>query len=296
MELLKLRSELEKTTPGKSAADMLAAVLAVQQERTGGQADRVVLRLDEAADLFRESGLFPGRTPEGVRTEIERLIRTGRKPYPTETAGEAFAGETSRGTVRLQAHRLSDLDGADNLPTWMGPARGSVPMVTTDEALEYLQRENATELTPEHLVRQTLELARTVAVGDAPKADVMQLAELVREVARRCNAERARRAPPTASRTRTPGSPCCTASATGPLPYVSARSAPHGRVPDGTGRGARCPTSCRTTRTTPWSWSTASPPRASRCWSTSAPARRRPCRATPPSCCAGSPRTGSDGR
>ncbi|PJE97128.1 hypothetical protein CUT44_14190 [Streptomyces carminius] len=40
VELLQLRAELEKTTPGKTATDMLAVLLAVQQERTGGQGDR----------------------------------------------------------------------------------------------------------------------------------------------------------------------------------------------------------------------------------------------------------------
>ncbi|GHH25954.1 hypothetical protein [Streptomyces rubradiris] len=85
VELLRLRAELEKTTPGKTAAsatDLLAALLAVQQERTGGQGDRIVLTLDEAADLFQASGLFPDWTPEAARAEIERLIRAGRQPYP----------------------------------------------------------------------------------------------------------------------------------------------------------------------------------------------------------------------
>ncbi|MFJ8896705.1 hypothetical protein ACIRCZ_19135 [Leifsonia sp. NPDC102414] len=181
VELLRLRAELEKFAPGKtiaSAKDMLAAVLAVQHERTGGSTDRVVLMVDEAAHLFRETGLFNDQSPEGVRAEIERLMRTGRKPYPTEPAGEAFA-----------PHHVADLDGADNLTTWVAPARGSAPMFTTDEALDYLGRQNATELTPEHLVRETLEVARTVAVGGAPKASVMRLGELSREVARRCDAE-----------------------------------------------------------------------------------------------------------
>ncbi|MEV4868587.1 hypothetical protein [Streptomyces syringium] len=79
VHVLSLREE-ERTMPGKTPANLLAA----QPERTGGLSDRVVPMLDEAAHLFRESGLFHDRTPEGVREEIDRLIRTGRKPYPVE--------------------------------------------------------------------------------------------------------------------------------------------------------------------------------------------------------------------
>lgn len=84
-----LRRPGETTT---AAADMLAAVPAVQQESMGGSTERVVLTLDEAACLARESGLFPDRTLEGVRAEIERLIRTGRTPYPTERRYAKTAG------------------------------------------------------------------------------------------------------------------------------------------------------------------------------------------------------------
>ncbi|MFF4173686.1 hypothetical protein [Streptomyces sp. NPDC001744] len=192
VELLKLRAELEKGTPGKtiaSAKDMLAAVLAVQQERTGGSTDRVVLMLDEAAYLARESGLLPDGTPEGAREEIARLIRQGRKPYPSETGDGAFVGEMGRGTTRFVPHRLTDIDSSSDSVTWVGPARGAVPMLPVNEALDYLGRQNATELTPEHLVRETVEVARTVAAGGAPKAAVMRLGELSREVARRCDAE-----------------------------------------------------------------------------------------------------------
>jgi hypothetical protein len=184
VELLKLRGDLEKTTPGKTAADVLAAVLAVQQERTGGSTDRVVLMLDEAAFLARDSGLLSGGTPEGAREEIARLIRQGRKPYPVES-DEAFVGQMGR----PQVHRLSDLDGADDLTTWVAPARGSVPMLPANEVLDYLGRQDATELTPEHLVRELEELARSVAAGEAPNSGVMRLGQLSREVARRCDVE-----------------------------------------------------------------------------------------------------------
>ena len=86
VQLLRLYDEVERL-PGKTPAydkGMLAAVLAVQQERTGGSSDRVVLMLDEAAVLLRENGLFPDRSLEEVRREIERLIRQGHKPSPTE--------------------------------------------------------------------------------------------------------------------------------------------------------------------------------------------------------------------
>lgn len=179
VELLKLRGELEKTSPGKTVADMLAAVLAVQQERTGGSTERVVLMLDEAAFLARESGLLADGTPEGAREEIARLIRQGRKPYPTEADGK----------TRFEPHRLTDFDSAPDSVTWVGPARGTVPMLPANEVLDYLGRQDATELTPEHLVRETVELARTVAVGGAPNAGVMRLGQLSREVASRCDAE-----------------------------------------------------------------------------------------------------------
>ncbi|MFD0253648.1 hypothetical protein ACFVGX_22340 [Streptomyces sp. NPDC127113] len=192
VELLKLRAELEKFAPGKtvsSAKDMLAAVLAVQQERTGGSTDRVVLMVDEAAFLARESGLLTGGTPEEAREEIARLIRQGRKPYPTETAGEAFESEAGPGRTRFQTHRLTDFDTAPDSVTWVGPARGTVPMLPANEVMDYLGRQDAAELTPEHLVRETVELARAVAVGGAPNASVMRLGQLTREVASRCNAE-----------------------------------------------------------------------------------------------------------
>ncbi|MFE3601350.1 hypothetical protein [Streptomyces sp. NPDC059142] len=126
VELLCLRAELERTTPGKRPAGMLAAVLAVQQERTGGATDRVTLTLDEAAHLLRENDLFHDQSPEGVRREIDRLIRQNRAPYPT------------------------DFDSAPDSVTWVGPARGTVPMLPANEVLDYLGRQNATELTPEH--------------------------------------------------------------------------------------------------------------------------------------------------
>ncbi|MEV6147054.1 hypothetical protein [Streptomyces sp. NPDC051992] len=182
VELLRLSAELERFAPGKtvsSAKDMLAAVLAVQQERTGGSTDRVVLMLDEAAFLARESGLLSDGTPEGAREEIARLIRQGRKPYPTEADGK----------TRFEPHRLTDFDSAPDSVTWVGPARGTVPMLPANEVLDYLGRQNASELTPEHLVRETVELARIVAVGGAPNASVMRLGQLSREVASRCDAE-----------------------------------------------------------------------------------------------------------
>ncbi|MGA5599000.1 hypothetical protein ACPCSE_32690 [Streptomyces cellulosae] len=178
VELLKLRGELERTTPGKTATDMLAALLAVQQERTGGQTDRVVLWLDEAADLFRESGLFPDRTPEGVRAEIERLIRTGRKPYPTDDEG-----------AERNLHRVTDLDRAASTVRWVGPARGTTTPTLTAEGRAHLDLPNAFHMTPEHLVRETETLARSVIAGETRTLGVRRLAELCGELARRHDAE-----------------------------------------------------------------------------------------------------------
>lgn len=125
VELLKLRGQFERTTPGKSATDMLAALLAVQQERTGGATDCVVLWLDEAADLFRESGLFPARTREDVRAEIERLIRTGRKPYPTEAEG-----------AERNVHRVTDLDRAASTVKWVAAELDAAAATETQEDQE----------------------------------------------------------------------------------------------------------------------------------------------------------------
>ncbi|MFJ6889873.1 hypothetical protein ACIQRC_34205 [Streptomyces californicus] len=89
VELLRLRADSEKISSGKTAGsvkELLAAVLAVQQKRTGGSTDHVMLMVDEAASLARESGLIEG-TQERAREEVARLIRQGRKPFPTETAG-----------------------------------------------------------------------------------------------------------------------------------------------------------------------------------------------------------------
>ncbi|CAM5373415.1 FtsK gamma domain-containing protein OS=Streptomyces fumanus OX=67302 GN=GCM10018772_70630 PE=4 SV=1 [Streptomyces fumanus] len=182
VELLRLRAELEKTTPGKTAAsatDMLAALLSVQQERTGGQGDRIVLTLDEAADLFRMSGLFPDQTPQAARAEMERLIRTGRKPYPVE----------SEGKTRFEPHRVTDFDTAPDTVTWVGPARGSMTPTLTAEGREHLDLPNAFHMAPEHLVRETETLARSVAAGETRTLGVRRLAELCGELARRHGAE-----------------------------------------------------------------------------------------------------------
>lgn len=188
VELLNLRSELERTRPGKSivsvvsAKDMLAAVLAVQQERTGGSTDHVVLMLDEAAHLLRENDLFTDRSPEGVRKELDRLIRQNRAPYVTERRW----GKTAPWDLGVMPEPQRSAD------TWVTPPGDAVAEaleLPANVALDYLGRQNASELTPEHLVRETVELARTVAVGGAPNASVMRLGQLSREVASRCDAE-----------------------------------------------------------------------------------------------------------
>ncbi|MBD0844238.1 hypothetical protein [Streptomyces sp. TRM68416] len=184
VELLKLRAELERTTPGKTAADMLTALLAVQQERTGGATDRVVLMLDEAAALFREAGLFPDRSPEGVRRELDRLIRQNRAPYPVASDDDAAPLVEKPGN----APRL-DLDQALSMPNWAGPAWGSMTPRLTAEGRAHLDLPNARYMAPEHLVRETETLARSVAAGETRSLGVRRLAELCTELARRHGAE-----------------------------------------------------------------------------------------------------------
>ncbi|MEU1312553.1 hypothetical protein ABZ419_27190 [Streptomyces cinnamoneus] len=188
VELLKLRAELEKTTLGKAPADLLAAVLAAQQERTGGQADRVTLMLDEAAVLLRENGLFTDRSPEGVRREIDRLVQQGRAPYPIE-ADEVFVGEMGRGKTRFVPQRLTDFDGAPDSATWVGPDRRSMTPMLTAEGRAHLDLPNVFHMAPEHLVRETETLARSVAAGETRGVGVQRLAELCGELARRHDAE-----------------------------------------------------------------------------------------------------------
>lgn len=76
-----------------------------------------------------------------------------------EIGGEAFVGELGRGKTWFQPHRLTDFDSAPDSVTWVGPARGTVRMLPANEVLDYLGRKDATEPTPERLVRETEELA-----------------------------------------------------------------------------------------------------------------------------------------
>ncbi|MFE7658105.1 hypothetical protein ACFU6M_35410 [Streptomyces bottropensis] len=119
VELLKLRDQVEKSTPGKTSANMLAALLAVQQERTGGATDHIVLMLDEAAHLLRDNDLFTDRSPQGVRREIARLIRQTRTPDwgsidASRAAESLIDGRMGSGKSRPQL----DTDGQPSLTTW----------------------------------------------------------------------------------------------------------------------------------------------------------------------------------
>ncbi|WP_052433030.1 hypothetical protein [Streptacidiphilus carbonis] len=161
VELLCLRGELERTSPGKAvqgAKDMLAALLAAQQERTGGATDRVVLMVDEAADLFRAAGLFEDQSPEGVRRELDRLIRQNRVPYPIEPAADS---------------------------TRWGPV---IPNMLISGTVVAEAAEGRAHLTPETLVSETVRLARTVAAGETRGEGAGMLALRCREVARRYKA------------------------------------------------------------------------------------------------------------
>ncbi|MEV4438058.1 hypothetical protein AB0K09_03415 [Streptomyces sp. NPDC049577] len=164
IELLQMREEVERPTPGKTPADILAAVLAAQQERTGGLPDRVVLMLDEAAHLFRENGLFHDRSPEGVRREINRLVRKNRAMPEPQRSADTWAMPPTDAIADLIA-----------IPDWAVKAHLDLP--------------NAFYMKPEHLVHETETLARSVAADQTRGLGVKRLAELCREVARRCDAE-----------------------------------------------------------------------------------------------------------
>ncbi|MER6723327.1 hypothetical protein [Streptomyces halstedii] len=148
VELLRLREESEKATPGKSPADMLAAVLAVQQERTGGSTDHVMFTVDETAFLLRENDLFTDRSPEGIRRELDRLIRQNRKPYPIESGGEEkTSGEMPLEAFARQKTRLVDLDGSADLTAWMTPAAAALAIpdwhLTADQDARDMEQERA---------------------------------------------------------------------------------------------------------------------------------------------------------
>lgn len=105
VQLFRRPAELAQPVPSTilAGADMLAALLTAQQQRTGGQADTVVLFEDELAALaagVRANTVLPGLTPNEAAAEISRLLRQGRTPYPAEP---------DRTTP--VAHRLTDPDG-----------------------------------------------------------------------------------------------------------------------------------------------------------------------------------------
>ncbi|MGW3200052.1 hypothetical protein ACWDBD_36905 [Streptomyces sp. NPDC001118] len=86
----------------RSAEGIFAALMAAQEHRAGGAAPRgITLMVDEMAEIaarVRAGTLFPDRTPDEVREEIERLIRAGRKPSPVERERTERAG-----------HRVTDV-------------------------------------------------------------------------------------------------------------------------------------------------------------------------------------------
>ncbi|WP_330335744.1 hypothetical protein OHS33_39560 (plasmid) [Streptomyces sp. NBC_00536] len=115
VEVLKRHREVEKAALGKTS--YLFNVVAAMPE------NETVVMLDEAAHLIRENNLFPDRSPEGVRKEIDRLIRQGREPYPVQSRVTAV-----------------DLDPAGSLPTWTGGSRGSAPVTLTAEGRAQLDQ------------------------------------------------------------------------------------------------------------------------------------------------------------
>ncbi|MEV6357927.1 hypothetical protein [Streptomyces hydrogenans] len=166
VELLVLRAEAERSTPGKTAAsvqDMLTAVLAAQQERTGGAADRVVVMVDELAYLMHQSGLAPDGTPEAAREQISRLMQQGRAPFP-----------------------VSNPDRAPNGTVWQTPAfsrRFDAPR--TAEGLAHPHMPDLFNIPPADLMREAEHLARTVAAGMGGRSNTERLAALCGELARR---------------------------------------------------------------------------------------------------------------
>ncbi|MEU3279242.1 hypothetical protein [Streptomyces antibioticus] len=168
-------------TPDRSAEVIFAALMAAQEHRAGGAPRGITLMVDEVAELaarVRAGTLFPDRTPDEVREEIERLIRTGRKPSPVQ-----------RESAQRVAHRVTDVDSAADLTTWVGPARGSMTPTLTADGRPHLDLPNAAHMTPEHLVRETETLARSVIAGETRSVGVKRLAELCGELARRHDAE-----------------------------------------------------------------------------------------------------------
>lgn len=181
VELLKLRDQVEKPTPGKTPANMLAALLAVQQERTGGATDHIVLMLDEAAHLLRDNDLFTGQSPQGVRQEIDRLIRTGRRPYELATDRQP------------ELQRWADVDVPNMLIVDSGgPNSISAPTTKSPGAHRpHLNRpwtpdpEDIAFMAPEHLVREFERLARKVAEGDTRSVIVARLVHVAGATASR---------------------------------------------------------------------------------------------------------------
>ncbi|WP_455355908.1 hypothetical protein [Streptomyces sp. SYSU K217416] len=185
VQLLRLREELQRPMHGKtttSAADMLSALLADQQERTGGSPDTVVLWADEMTEVaarVRENTLFPDQTPDEVREEIERLIRTGRTPYPIERR----YGKTAPWDLGL-------MEPQSSAGTWTTPPIAPLdPVAVPADSRAHLDLVRAFHMAPEHLVRDTETLARSVAAGQSQNVGVKRLAELCGELARRHDAD-----------------------------------------------------------------------------------------------------------
>ncbi|MEW1926402.1 hypothetical protein [Streptomyces sp. NPDC088360] len=187
VELLKLRGEVEKTMPGKtvtSATDMLAAVLAAQHERTGGATDRIVLMLDEAAHLLRDNDLVPDRSPEGMSRVLDRLARQNRASYPTARRW----GKTAPWDLGIMPEPQRSADAWVTPPSDAAAEAVAIPG-WTEAAKAHLDLPNAFHMQPEHLVRETETLARSVAAGETRSLGVLRLAELCGELARRHGAE-----------------------------------------------------------------------------------------------------------
>ncbi|MFB6840247.1 hypothetical protein [Streptomyces sp. NPDC056361] len=175
VELLKLRDQSDLLP------SVLAAALAVQPERTGGATDRIVLMLDEAAQLLRDNGLFTDRSPQGVRREIDRLVRQNRVMTWVESSDDEAASLADAGggaPTRIGPEQVLSLPnwGAALVDGRMGKGK-SHPM------------EDTAFMAPEHLVRDFEQLARQVAEGDTRHVIVARLVSVAGEAAARSGEE-----------------------------------------------------------------------------------------------------------
>lgn len=83
VQLFRHPAELAQAVSVAATADMLTALLAVQQQRQGRSPNTIVVMADEMAEFaarVRHNSLLPDQSPDQVRAEIRRLMATARMP------------------------------------------------------------------------------------------------------------------------------------------------------------------------------------------------------------------------